>query len=138
MSAGASDFVGSAAAAALARPGGLGDDGGYLRGPDRALAALVDVAGRHLRGRAGWSTVVPTLDARAFLQSLKRPICALPIALFALAVVGTLWSDAAWGARLYAVGPTAKLLVLPLLFYHFERSARGMWVFTRFWSPARC
>ena len=52
----------------------------------------------------------PFLDVRAFLQSLKRPICALPIALFALAAVGTLWSDAPWGERLYAVGPAAKLL----------------------------
>jgi O-antigen ligase len=78
-------------------------------------------------------TVAPTLDFRLFLQSLKRPICALPIALFVLALVGTLWSDAAWGARLYAIGPTAKLLVLPFLFYHYERSARGgLWVFTAF------
>jgi O-antigen ligase len=77
-------------------------------------------------------TVAPTLDIRAFMASLKRPICALPIALFALAVVGTLWSDAAWGARLYAISPTAKLLVLPLLFYHYERSTRGMWVFVAF------
>jgi len=74
----------------------------------------------------------PFLDVGAFLQSLKRPICALPIALFALAVVGTLWSDAPWGARLYAIGPTAKLLVLPVLFYHFERSARGAQVLMAF------
>jgi O-antigen ligase len=77
-------------------------------------------------------TVAPTLDIRLFLQSLRRPISALPIALFALALLGTLWSDAAWGARLYAVGPTAKLLMLPVLFYHYERSARGMWVFAAF------
>jgi len=41
-------------------------------------------------------STAPFLDARAFLQSLKRPICALPIVLFALAVVGTLWSNAPW------------------------------------------
>jgi O-antigen ligase len=76
--------------------------------------------------------VAPTLDLRSFLQSLQRPIAALPIALFVLAVVGMLWSDAPWGARTYAVSPTAKLLVLPFLFYHFERSTRGMWVFTAF------
>ena len=45
------------------------------------------------------AAVAPTLDFRLFLQSLKRPICALPIALFVLALVGTLWSDASWGAR---------------------------------------
>jgi O-antigen ligase len=77
-------------------------------------------------------TVAPTLDLRLFLQSLKRPICALPIALFVLAAVGTLWSDASWAARLYAVGPTAKLLMLPFLFYRYERSARGMWIFNAF------
>ena len=73
-----------------------------------------------------------TLELRAFLRSLMRPICALPIAFFALALVGTLWSDASWGARLYAVSPTAKLLMLPLLLYHFERSPRGLWVFIAF------
>jgi len=76
--------------------------------------------------------LIPTIDMRAFLRSLMRPICALPIALFALALVGTLWSDASWGARLYAVSPTAKLLMLPLLLYHFERSPRGLWVFIAF------
>ena len=77
-------------------------------------------------------TMVPFFDAKAFLQSLKRPVCAVPVALFVLALVGTLWSDAPWGARLYAVGPAAKLLMLPVLFYHFERSARGLWVFFAF------
>lgn len=76
--------------------------------------------------------MVPFLDVRAFLQSLRRPISAAPIALFLLALVGTLWSDAAWGARLYAVGPTVKLLVLPILLYHFERSPRGHWMLITF------
>jgi O-antigen ligase len=78
-------------------------------------------------GAAAW-----TLDYRVYFESLKQPICFLPIALFVLAAVGTLWSDASWPARLYAVGPAAKLLVLPGLFYHFERSTRGMWVFVAF------
>jgi O-antigen ligase len=76
--------------------------------------------------------VAPTLDLRLYLESLRRPISALPIALFAVALLGTLWSDAPWGARLYAISPTAKLLMLPLLFYHYERSTRGMWVFAAF------
>jgi O-antigen ligase len=77
-------------------------------------------------------SMAPFLDVKVFFQTLKRPICALPIALFALAVVGTLWSDAPWGVRLYAIGPTVKLLMLPVLFYHFERSARGVQVFIAF------
>ncbi|MFZ2157840.1 MAG: O-antigen ligase family protein [Bradyrhizobium sp.] len=76
--------------------------------------------------------LVPTIEPRAFLRSLMRPVSVLPIAIFALALAGTLWSDASWSARFYAVGPTVKLLVLPLLFYHFERSSRGVWVFIAF------
>jgi O-antigen ligase len=83
-----------------------------------AIAALIAMA--------------PSFDAKAFLQSLKRPVSIAPVALFFLALVGTLWSDAPWGARLYAIGPTAKLLLLPVLFYHFERSSRGLQVFTAF------
>jgi len=77
-------------------------------------------------------TMAPFFDAKAFLQALKRPISFLPVGLFALALVGTLWSDAPWHTRFYAVNPTAKLLVLPVLFYHFERSARGLRVFVAF------
>jgi O-antigen ligase len=76
--------------------------------------------------------VAATLDFRLFLQSLKRPISALPMGLFVLALVGTLWSEASWSARFYALGPVSKFLVLPFLLYHFERSARGMWVFVAF------
>jgi O-antigen ligase len=76
--------------------------------------------------------LIPTLDIYAFLRSLRRPVCLAPVALFALASVGTLWSDAPWGARLHAIGPTTKLLVLPLLLYHFERTGRGVRVFVAF------
>jgi O-antigen ligase len=76
--------------------------------------------------------LVPTLEVGAFLRSLRRPVCVLPVAMFALALAGTLWSDAPWGERLYAVGPTVKLLMLPLLLYHCERSPRGVWVLVAF------
>lgn len=72
------------------------------------------------------------MDYRVYLQSLRQAICYLPLAIFGLAVIGTLWSDASWDARLFAVGPTVKLLVLPALFYHFQRSNRGMWVLVAF------
>jgi O-antigen ligase len=39
----------------------------------------------------------PFLDAKGFLQSLQRPISALPVA---LAAVGMLWSNVPWGATL--------------------------------------
>ena len=92
-----------------------------------------------------WSTTLPGIfvpcwlgalawvtDWRAFARLLTQPICYLPLVFAGLAAVGTLWSDAPWGARLYAVMPTLKLLVLPGLFYHFERSSRGMWVMIAF------
>ena len=78
------------------------------------------------------AAVAATLELRPFLHSLRRPISALPIALVLLAALGTLWSDASWTARLQAVSPATKLLVLPFLFYHFERSPRGMWPFIAF------
>jgi transposase InsO family protein len=46
----------------------------------------------------------------------------------------TFWSDTPWVKRLCAINPTAKLLVLPALFYHFERSSRGL---ERFYNVTR-
>src|SRR5207244_11190730 len=95
------------------------------RGPG-ACAATADIFVMWIAVSLPWSTtlvaifaavfilsMVPLIDVKVFLQSLKRPICALPIALFALAVVGTLWSDAPWATRLYAIGQPMRLLILP-------------------------
>jgi O-antigen ligase len=76
--------------------------------------------------------LIPTLDPRLLLRSLTRPASALPLAFFALAVVGTLWSGSPWPARLHGINPVAKLLAVPFLLYHFERSQRGIWVFVAF------
>ena len=123
----------------------LADKGPPIWRDPAAWATMSDVFAVLIATALPWSTslvavfvvawlvsVVPTLDANLFIQSLKRPICALPIAFFLLAVIGTLWSDALWAVRLHAVSPTAKLLVLPALIYHFERSARGAWVLGAF------
>lgn len=71
-------------------------------------------------------------EIRAFLPLLARPICLLPLAMVALAGIGTLWADVPWPERLAGISPVAKLLALPFLFYHFERSQRGAWVFAAF------
>jgi O-antigen ligase len=110
-----------------------------------AWATTVDVFAILIAVSLPWSTslvaifsaallvsMAPYLDVKAFLRSLQRPVCLLPMGLFVLAVVGTLWSDAPWGTRLYAISPTAKLLVLPVLLFHFERSARGVQVLVAF------
>jgi len=72
------------------------------------------------------------VDYPVWFRSLKQPICALPLALFALAAIGMLWSEASWAARLNSLGQYAKLLFLPGLFHYFARSSRGMWVFAAF------
>ncbi|OAF14619.1 ligase [Bradyrhizobium centrolobii] len=79
-----------------------------------------------------WLIAFAFVDLRNFPRSLLRPICLLPIGLFVLAVVGTLWSEASWSERLHAIGPPAKLLVIPLLIYQFERWPYGKWVFAAF------
>lgn len=84
-------------------------------------------------GTAVWfAALIPSIDWRDFLRSLKLPISFLPLALVGLAVVGTLWSEAKWGERLYAIGPTLKLVALPALLYHYQRTDRGPWVFKGF------
>src|SRR5579871_2039523 len=110
-----------------------------------AWATTTDIVAVLLAASLPWSTslvgifavafvivMLPTIDAGNFVASLKRPVAAAPIALFLLALIGTLWSEARWGMRFYAVAPTAKLLLLPLLFYHFARSQRALWVFVAF------
>lgn len=78
--------------------------------------------------------VALTFDYRAYLQFLKYPACFLPSVFFGLVALGTLWSDASWHARIYAVGPALKLLFIPALFFHFQRSSRGLWVFAAFFA----
>lgn len=74
-------------------------------------------------------SLIPTFDVKAFLLSVKRPASFFPIVLFGLAVVGTLWAaDITWSARLNGMNPAVKLLAIPFLIYHFEKSDRGLWV----------
>jgi O-antigen ligase len=76
--------------------------------------------------------LIPTVEPRLFLRSLKDPASYLPIAFFALALIGTLWANGPWLTRLHGISPVVKLLVIPLLLYHFERSTRGVQVLRMF------
>ena len=76
--------------------------------------------------------LTPTIDLNALGRLLKRPVCWLPVVFFLLALIGTSWSSAPWSTRAYSVGPLAKLLAIPLLIYHFQRSERSTWVFVAF------
>ncbi len=74
----------------------------------------------------------PTLQARSFLRLLASPVCRWPLALLALAMVGTLWAEGPWPERFHAISPLVKFAVIPFLLYHFERSRRGAWVLLGF------
>lgn len=77
--------------------------------------------------------VLPSAASHGFARSLRNPAAFLPVGCFGLAVVGLFWADpSSWGVRLQGLGPMAKLLVLPLLLFHFQRSTRTHWVFLAF------
>ncbi len=80
------------------------------------------------------AAVLPTIRPREFWASLKRPESLLPLIFFALAVVGMLWTDDSWSARVLGLHPVAKLLLIPVLLYHFARSRRAHWVFIAFFA----
>lgn len=76
--------------------------------------------------------VLPTIDRRQFLKSLKTPAATAPLAFVALAVLAMLWADVAWNARTHSSGQVLKFLLVPLLLYRYQRSSRGPWVFAAF------
>lgn len=56
-----------------------------------------------------------TLDRPRFVATLRTPAAWLPVALFALILVGVLWSMQPLGGAIKWVGPYAKLLLIPLV-----------------------
>ena len=80
-----------------------------------------------------WLLVLtPTVDWRDYARWLRQPAFGLPFAFLGLALVGTVWSDAAWADRLHAIKPVAKFVIIPPLLYQVRRSEHGAWVFTAF------
>ncbi|HEX7924919.1 MAG TPA: O-antigen ligase family protein [Bradyrhizobium sp.] len=76
--------------------------------------------------------VIPTIDWEQFILDLAQPAFALPVALVTLAVLGMAWSEAGWAERLQGIKPLGKLMLLPFLLGYFQRSQRGLWVFSAF------
>lgn len=76
--------------------------------------------------------VLPTLEADDVLGCLAVPAAWLPLALAGFAAVGMLWADVALSARLGSVEAFGRLLVIPLLLVHFQRSERALWVLGAF------
>ncbi len=120
-------------------------------GPELARAEnlrrrKIDVAVLGLAVALPWSTsatsilgiailllICPTISMKRLLVAVSQPAGALPIALVALAVIGTLWATGVpWPARLAALDKMIKLLLLPLLLLHFQYSHRATWIFVAF------
>ncbi len=76
--------------------------------------------------------VLPTLDGAVLRDTLRKPAAAVVIGFVALAALGMLWSEATWPRALQGLTQFLKLLVIPLLFIHFSRSERGIWVLGAF------
>jgi len=72
--------------------------------------------------------VLPTLDLSALRRELSAPAAYLPVLLWLLAAVGMLWADVSLAERLSGLSRFHRLLFVPLLFLHFQRSDRGAWV----------
>jgi O-antigen ligase len=76
--------------------------------------------------------LVPTITPSELRRELANPACGLPVVLWALVIVGMLWSEASLAERLDATRGLHKLLVIPLLVIHFRRSNKGYWVLAGF------
>ncbi|WP_426524320.1 O-antigen ligase family protein [Bradyrhizobium sp. McL0615] len=76
--------------------------------------------------------VLPTIRWEEFFEALRAPASYLPLALLALAAAGLLWTDDSWPVGIQGFVPVSKLLAVPLLLYHYERSERGHWVLFAF------
>jgi hypothetical protein len=72
--------------------------------------------------------VIPTLKA-ADVWIIKSLAGGLPILLVLLGIAGMLWADVPFKERIYGLESFLKLLFIPLLFLHFRRSERGLWIF---------
>ena len=76
--------------------------------------------------------VLPTICWPAFFESLRAPASYLPLAFLALAMAGLFWTEDTWPVGVQGLFPVSKLLAVPLLLYHYERSERGHWVLFAF------
>jgi len=76
--------------------------------------------------------VLPTIRWPAFFEALRAPASYLPLAFFALAFAGLFWTADSWPVGFQGLLPVTKLLAVPLLLYHYERSERGHWVLFAF------
>ena len=71
-------------------------------------------------------------DFKGWRDAALTPAGGLPVALWALAVIGMLWADVPPAERIDGMSSLTKLLAIPILLAHFRRSERGLWVLIAF------
>jgi O-antigen ligase len=71
---------------------------------------------------------IPVMDRTAVRQVASSPAGAFPLALWVLAAISCLWSEASWTECWRALSGFHKLLLLPLFVVQFRASPRGHWV----------
>jgi O-antigen ligase len=116
-----------------------------LRLPEARLAQIADWLAVAVAASLPWSTSaasicvglwllasLPTLDLAGLRREIATPAGGLPVLLVALAALGMLWTQVSWAAAFAGLTPFLKLLLIPLLFFHFRRSERGVWVLAAF------
>jgi len=74
------------------------------------------------------AAALPTMSIEQIRRELATAAGALPVLLWALAVIGMLWADVTWRERLEGLGHFHRVLIIPLLLAQFRRSERGPWV----------
>jgi O-antigen ligase len=80
-----------------------------------------------------WLVVLlPTIRWQEFFKALRAPASYLPLAFVTLALAGLFWTEESWPDGLQGLVPVLKLLAVPLLLYHYQRSERGHWVLSAF------
>jgi O-antigen ligase len=74
------------------------------------------------------AAVLPTLELPSWRRVPSLPAGYLPVLLWLLAAIGMLWADVSWAERLSGLSRFHRLLFIPLLLVHFQKSERGVWV----------
>lgn len=115
----------------------------------RRLARLADGLAAAVVVTLPWSTsatsilvvlwliaIIPTINVSLLCREALTLAGGLPIALWVLAAVGTIWAEVSVVERIQGLGGYHKLLMLPLLFAQFRQSDRGHWVLYGFFGSA--
>ncbi|HTS42711.1 MAG TPA: O-antigen ligase family protein [Xanthobacteraceae bacterium] len=76
--------------------------------------------------------VMPTIEPAGLRREALTFAGGLPVLLVLLALLGMLWADVPFNERWHGLDSFLKLLVIPLLMFHFGHSENGAWVLKGF------